>query len=553
VLVALAILALGTLAIRQLASRPSVTPVEYRKLTFRRGPIRFARFAGAGHAVYYEASWEAGRPEIYSRDLDSPGALKLGAPDSSYFLAASPSNELALLLRYRGRPHDLAVGTLARMAPGGAPREILDNVAVADWSPDGTDLAVVHVVGNRFRVEYPIGTVLYESPGWVSHLRVSPDGKGVAFLDHPVFPDDRGSVWVASAGKRARQLGKEFASTQGLAWSPSGKEILFAAATLGATRSIFAVDLRGNLRVVASLPGTSRVQDVSASGDVLITSDDISVGIMARAPGEAVERDLSWLDWSLPSAFSRDGRILLFSEEAEGGGEHYSVCIRGTDGSPAVRLGDGTSEDLSPDGAWALTTRFWLRPPELWLLPTGPGQPRKVPPTGLENIVAAGFFPSGEHLLVIGNEPGHGTRAYVHQIEGGPLRPITPEGIYARRGNISPDGKWIVGTVRGGDAYLYPVDGGSPREVSGKRPEEMVGGWSADGKSLYVSTFGHLPSVTYRLTLGTGARARWAELKGPDDQPGTTIGISVLGRDDHTYAYTYSRYVSELYLVRGLR
>jgi len=103
-------------------------------------------------------------------------------------------------------------------------------------------------------VEYPIGTTLYDSPGWISHMRVSPDGKDVAFLDHPVYPDDRGSVCIATAGKRARQLGKEFSSTQGLAWSPSGKEILFAAATRGATRSIFAVDLRGNLRVVASLP-----------------------------------------------------------------------------------------------------------------------------------------------------------------------------------------------------------------------------------------------------------------------------------------------------------
>jgi len=551
-LVALAILTLGTLAIQKLASRPSVAPVEYQKLTFRRGSIEFARFAGDGRAVYYSASWD-GRPELYTRDLNTPGSLKIGAPDSSWFLAVSPSNELALLLRYRGRPHDLAVGTLARMAPGGAPREILNDVAVADWNPAGTDLAVVHVVGNRFRLEYPIGTVLYDSPGWISHMRVSPDGRSIAFLDHPVYPDDRGSLWIASAGKRARQLGKEFSSTQGLAWSPSGKEILFAAATLGATRSIFAVDLRGNLRVVASLPGTSRVQDVSATGDVLITRDDISLGIRGRAPGERVERDLSWFDWSLPSAVSRDGRLLLFNEQGEGGGEHYAVCIRGTDGSPAVRLGDGTSEDLSPDGAWALTTRFWLRPPELWLLPTGPGQPRKVLPMGLENIVAAGFVSSGRQLLIIGNLPGHGTRAFVCEIPGGALRPITPEGIYARKSNVSPDGKWVVGIIRGGDARVYPVDGGPPREIPGKRPEETVMGWTADGKSIYVSIFGQRPAVVYRLTLATGARVRWADLNGPEDNAGILIGFTVLGWDDHTYAYAYSRYVSELYLARGLR
>ena len=552
-LAALAILALGALAIRQLAGRASGRPVEYRKLTFRRGPIQFARFGADGRTVYYSASWEDGRPTLYSCDLSTPGALKVGAPDSSWFLAASPSNELAILLRYRGRPHDLAVGTLARMAPGGAPREILDNVAVADWNPDGTDLAVVHVVGNRYRLEYPIGTVLYDSPGWISHLRVSPDGKSVAFLDHPVFPDDRGSVWIASPGKRARSLGGDFTTTQGLAWSPSGKEIWFAAATSGSSRSIYAVDLRGKVRVVASLPGSGRVQDVSAAGDALLANDDISVGIRGRAPGEREERDLSWLDWSIPTAFSRDGRTLLFDEDGVGGGEHYSVCIRGTDGSPAVRLGEGSSEDLSPDGKWALTTRFWLRPPELWLLPTGPGQPHKLAPTGLENISSAGFLPSGRQILVIGNEPGHPTRAYVHEIAGGSLLPVTPEGIYARRNYISPDGRWALGVVGGGDAHLYPLDGGRPRDIPGKRPEENIVGWSADGTSLYVAALGQRPAVVYRLALANGARARWEELKGPEDRAGTLIGATIVGRDDHTYAYAVSRNVSELYLARGLR
>src|SRR5207244_1375543 len=221
-------------------------------------------------------------------------------------------------------------------------------------------------------------------------------------------------------------------------------------------------------------------------------------------PGERTERDLSWLDWSLPTAFSADGRILLFDEDGEGGGDHYSVAVRKMDGSPPVRLGEGSSEDLSPDGTWALTTRFWLRPPELWLLPTGPGQPQRVRTNGLENIVTAGFLPSGKRLLIVGNEPGHGTRMYVLEVPGGALRPITPEDTYARR--ASPDGKWVVGMVRGGDAHLYPVDGGSPRDIPGKIPEETVLGWSGDGKSIYVATLGDRPVVVYRLTLATGAR-----------------------------------------------
>ena len=34
-------------------------------------------------------------------------------------------------------------------------------------------------------LEYPVGRVLYRTPGWISHIRIAPDGKSVGFLDHP--------------------------------------------------------------------------------------------------------------------------------------------------------------------------------------------------------------------------------------------------------------------------------------------------------------------------------------------------------------------------------
>ena len=46
------------------------------------------------------------------------------------------------------------------------------------------NLAVVRDVGGRNRLEYPIGKVLYETGGWISHPRISPKGDMVAFLDH---------------------------------------------------------------------------------------------------------------------------------------------------------------------------------------------------------------------------------------------------------------------------------------------------------------------------------------------------------------------------------
>ena len=411
----------------------------------------------------------------------------------------------------------------------------------------------MHLVGSRSQLEYPIGRVLYESPGWISHIRVSPSGDKIAFLEHPVYPDDRGSVMVVGTHGPARALSGVFTSVDGVAWNPSRAEIWFSAATSGLSRSIYAVDLHGRSRTVLPLPESARVQDISSAGDVLLTSDNLTAGIRGRAPGESVERDLTWLDWSITAAISRDGRTLLFDEEGEGGGSNYAVCVRGMDGSQPIRLGEGSAEDLSPDGKWVVATRYWTSPPDLVLLPTGPGQPRALPPTGLENIVRAEFFPSGERLLILGNERGRGIRPYVRGLEGGPLRPITPEGIVVRAGAISPDGKWVLGSARGGDTSLYPVEGGSPRPIQGRLPEEVVLGWSANGKSIYVARPGGHPVEVIRVDLATGKRVSWERIQVGEDRAGATVVLPILGPDDHTYAYTYARNLSELFLARGLR
>jgi hypothetical protein len=65
------------------------------------------------------------------------------------------------LLTHAGSPSGFyPSGTLARVTlAGGAPREILDHVDGADWTPDGSDLAVVHSKGELFanNLEFPAG------------------------------------------------------------------------------------------------------------------------------------------------------------------------------------------------------------------------------------------------------------------------------------------------------------------------------------------------------------------------------------------------------------
>src|SRR5438128_9982008 len=98
------------------------------------------------------------------------------------------------------------------------------------------------------------------------------------------------------------------------------------------------------------------------------------VGVTA---GNSKERDLSWLDWSAPKDLSLDGKRLLFTESGEAGGENYSTYLRGTDGSPAVRLGDGVRFALSPDQGWVLS-RLPRPLVPFDLLPTGAGESRAL-------------------------------------------------------------------------------------------------------------------------------------------------------------------------------
>ena len=75
----------------------------------------------------------------------------------------APSGDLAVALRVSSFTAFTRTGTLARVGAtgGAAPRELLEGVQFADWSPDGRDLAVVRAVSGRTRLEMPIGKVLY--------------------------------------------------------------------------------------------------------------------------------------------------------------------------------------------------------------------------------------------------------------------------------------------------------------------------------------------------------------------------------------------------------
>ena len=399
---AMAVLLAGVQASRQLAK---TTPPSFKRLTFRRGNVAMARFAGDGQTIVYGATWNGEPWRVFSTRLDGPETAPIPAPDA-FFQAISRSGELAITLVTSTRPWTMASsGTLAR-APlsGGAPREVLDGVQFADWAADGSSLLVVRNVEGKTRLEYPIGRLLYETPGEIRAPRVSPRGDLAAFLDNPVAGDDGGSIAVVDREGKKRTLASGFTSMSGLAWARGGREVWFTASREGIASSLYAVSLSGSERMLLRTPAPIAILDVAADGSVLIREHTSSMQIAGLAPGEDGERDLSWLDYSFVCDISADGKSFTFDESAAGVGGNYRLYLGRTDGSSPIRLFDGGCGPLSHDGLLVLS-RANVAPNQFVLVPTKSGQPTPLPSGGL-NLRGALFFRDGKRLLWGARSPG---------------------------------------------------------------------------------------------------------------------------------------------------
>ena len=534
---------------REAANAP---PPEYRQLTFRRGSVVSARFAG-DNTVVYSAAWDGKASELWSMRADNPESRSLGITNARV-LSVSSLGEIAILI---GRTIG-AGGMLARLPlDANAPREVLAGVDGADWAPDGQSLAVSHAVEGTHQLEFPIGTVLYVSDGAIGSVRVSPDGEHVAFVDHPLLYDDRGTVSVIERrGGTRRALSGPWASVTGLAWSPDGDEIWFTAAEFGATASLHAVNLAGRVRTIFRSANRMTIHDIDRSGRVLLNEGRFRLRISAVSSAGQSERDLSWLDGSMLTDLSADGRTLLINEVSSGTAtSQYAVYLRRTDGSPAIRLGEGVSPALSPDGLWAAT--LLLRsPPSVTLLPTGAGRPLTLNRGRLVDYQTVAWFPDGNRILIAGSETGRSSRLWIQDLGGSAPTAVGPEGfrLAAFTRPISPEGTRTIAIDVHGRSWVVPLTGGGKAQaITGLVPGDVPVRWDAEGRSVYVVRRDEIPATVHRLTLADGRKEAVAVL-GPQDLAGVRNLSSVHTTPDAaSFVYSYVQYLSDLFLLSAVR
>jgi DNA-binding winged helix-turn-helix (wHTH) protein/Tol biopolymer transport system component len=529
----------------------------FQRLSFGRGTILSARFAVDGKSVVYGAAWNGKPFQLFLTAAGSSESRSLGV--DADILAISPSGEMAVLVNPRFREISRQ-GTLALMSlTGSAPRKLLDGVQDADWSPDGSKLAVTHYANGGCALEFPLGNVLYQTTGeaWLSHPRVSPRGDQIAFLEHPLGggDDDAGSLALIDLAGHRKTLSRQFASIAGLAWSPDGEAIWFSGSEVGSyPRALFKVTTTGQQLLVRQESSNTVLHDVSRDGHLLLTRDTIRGEVFGRIFPENTERDLGWGDNSFASDITPDGAMVVLSVQGEASGQGYDVYLRRTDGSSAVRLGEGIPIQFSPDGKWVLTSYpSGLKPasvPQLVLLPTGAGQAVTLTHDSIEHGFGT-ILPDGKRFLFDGVEPGHAPRSWVQDGSEAKPQPITPEGVTAQ--GFSPNGKLVVAVDRERKFWVYPVEGGQPRALSGIEPGEAPIRWSMDGKYLFVATVAAIPVRIYRTEVSTGRR-QFVSKVAPSDLAGLWGFLTVhITPDGRSYLYSDYRILSDLYVASGLR
>lgn len=517
------------------ASGPSFQPLTYR-------PVRVssARFLpGSKSAIYTDVS-ATDMPDTISLSLDhaniQPHEIARGT-----LASVSRSGELALLTR---RNDQRALQLFDFPANAQRSSQVAPDVRYADWLPDGRAMAWVRTSATECSVEFPAGHQVYRYPGWITDLRVSPDGKRVAFVEHPFRDDDRGHVRIVDTSGRTWLLTSDWSSISGLAWSRFAHEIWFTASKSGLARALYAVSDSARLRRISNAPASLRLFDIADNGRVLMSVEDLRSSMIAKLAGEQSESDISQFDDSNVAAISANGDRLLFTEAGLAGGQNYQAFIFDAKSHNSYPLGRGRGMALSPNGRFAIT----IDPQNataLSLITIDSGMSRCIYGYGIHYQWAR--FVSDTSLLVGGSSPGAPLRLYRQALVGGAPSPLA--GLhYVDWPVVSADGHKVAGLL-GRKPVLLDLTQNSMQSLPVQNVLPFA--WAANGRSLLVATLYSKTPELLSLDLQSGSLNTWKTLHLADSAAYAGLGGIVAAPDAGAYAYSIHQNLSRLYVVDG--
>ena len=544
--VAVVLLAVGAILVAQ---REKPAP-QYTSVTFREGTLSGARFSHDGQTIVFSGRWEGEPAQMSVARVGSPESRSMGIP-AAEVAAISSSDELAIFLGCEENFFLNCGGTLATVSlAGGSPRTLAEHVAQADWHPDGKRMVISVSSPDGPRLEFPPGHVIYQQrAGWFGHPRFSPDGSMIAFENHPIAGNDDGKVELLDMnGKHSVFFNSS--SVEGLAWSPDGKELWFAATETGGwADTIFAVRPGGKPRVVLTSPSI-RLYDISKDGLVLLSHETWRRQLIGLFPGDKSDRPYSWNDDTQPTAITTDGRLISFYESGElyAIARDYQSYYRPTDGSPAVRLGVGAPA-ISPDGKWVVlgSNQSSSKRP-LQLQPLGPGSPRDLATPGLIAFNRVRWSDDNRQIVYEAQTEQGGWNTYRQLIASGPPILLIAN-IRDSYPALSPDGKMAALRKERAGVYLCSAGGGQPVKLKAASDEEFPIRFTEGGKSLLVADTTGRELVLTLIDLASGRRQLWKRL----DTESRADQLFVATPDLKYYAYPFPRYSSVLYTVENLR
>lgn len=521
----------------------------FEQVTFRPAVMMTARFAGDG-SIVYGAAVGAEPLAIFTTHPPAPESRPIGLKNADV-LDISATGELAVSLGRRYIGGYVTTGTLARMPlTGGSPREVCEDVSEARWTTDGRAFLLIRRWEQMYHLESPIGTVLYRSSTWITSAAVSPKGDLIAFFEHPVWGDTGAQLVVIDRSGTERLRGPLWRMTHGLLWNARGDEVRVAATRSGAFAALWAVSLKGKERLLVSSPRGLILHDRAEDGTLLVSAETLNRNaVVGRIGGE--EQNVTWFDWSWLGGLAHDGSFVVLEEQAGAVRGRNTVYLRRSDGSPAVRIGEGRARgsSVSPDGR---VIAILIDETTFELQPVGAGEPRSVPCEALADVLWWQFTPDGLKLIILGNEPRQPRRLYEFPLDGsGSLRALSASPV-SWPFVLSLDGLTVAAVDPSDRLVLIDLATGEANPAPGCQAGDVPIQWSDDNESLFVYQRGRISVAIDRVNITTGERRQWHVIRVADPAGVLDIMPVLITPDGATYAYGYRRSLTDLFLLRGL-